>query len=690
MTAMIGLDRLGSMPAAPVMVVADESQIEPALDLVGSHYVVVSWAGEPELVNWKPAAGRKAICWPGPDREPMIAAANALTAVCSEVKVLDAGETTPESAVLDAWDWNRLVEWARPRATVLQAAREERQAAQVLTLVQPPPKDAAPLPEVDFSAPDYGAPVMADHPDDLSRLIEDLDPPPDPDSLAGYFDSGPSSEWPTPADPQLLDSLPPIKAEWLPVEIADFVLDQSAVKGVDPVQIALCSLVACAGAVTDSIKLQVKAGDTTWLESARLWGAVVGDPSTKKGPALAVVTERLWSIDAGLRKSAEQKLLEHEADLQVFNARMANYARMAAKGEQCERPVRPARPIMPRLLADDATVEGLRDVLADNPRGILVVKDELAGWFGAMDAYSGGAADKDRPAWLQTYNGGPRIIDRQGGRMIFAPNWSCSILGGIQPSIMQRIALRMGEDGMLQRFMVVISGAATLGEERSPDMGALERWGSIVTRLVAMRPADEPCKLAYGAQILRTKASRWIYERFATESVPGPMTGYIMKWEGLFPRLMLTYHLIAAAAAGLDKPEPIIGEDTARRVWAFMQEVLLPHATTFYRSVSGAARFLLPYQAICLLILARGWTEVKLSDLWHGWHGWRQLESDKHRNEVIAHLIESGWLRKAAHEKHYFVNPAVHKLYASYGDKERERRARKRGEIEAAKRRREA
>ena len=70
----------------------------------------------------------------------------------------------------------------------------------------------------------------------------------------------------------------------------------------------------------------------------------------------------------------------------------------------------PEPPVRRRLCTDDATVEAMGLLLAKNPRGLYFEREELAGWFGAFDKYGGNGSD--RPYWLETYDSGPRTIDR--------------------------------------------------------------------------------------------------------------------------------------------------------------------------------------------------------------------------------------------------------------------------------------
>ena len=64
----------------------------------------------------------------------------------------------------------------------------------------------------------------------------------------------------------------------------------------------------------------------------------------------------------------------------------------------------PNKPPMPRVMAMNSTTEKLELLLAENPRGLLHMRDELAGWLGGFDRYGGEGAD--RAFFLECWNGG--------------------------------------------------------------------------------------------------------------------------------------------------------------------------------------------------------------------------------------------------------------------------------------------
>ena len=65
----------------------------------------------------------------------------------------------------------------------------------------------------------------------------------------------------------------------------------------------------------------------------------------------------------------------------------------------------PDAPVRPRIRVADATVEAFGALAAALPRGLLLVRDELAGWLGALDKYGGSGFD--RAFAIEMYGGRP-------------------------------------------------------------------------------------------------------------------------------------------------------------------------------------------------------------------------------------------------------------------------------------------
>jgi uncharacterized protein DUF3987 len=83
----------------------------------------------------------------------------------------------------------------------------------------------------------------------------------------------------------------------LPDIIERFAFEKGMATGADPSGFAACALATCAGAIPDSVELQVKRHDTGWHEQARLWVAMVGLPSVRKSPILNASTKPLRELN---------------------------------------------------------------------------------------------------------------------------------------------------------------------------------------------------------------------------------------------------------------------------------------------------------------------------------------------------------------------------------------------------------
>jgi hypothetical protein len=189
----------------------------------------------------------------------------------------------------------------------------------------------------------------------------------------------------------------------LPDVIERFAFDQGIAMGSDMAGVAVSALAVCAAAIPDKIKLQVKRHSKGWQESARIWAALVGPPSSKKSPIMAAAVSPLRKIDAAMaREYAERK---------------SRYEKLDKKEKAKTDP-----PKQTQVLLQDVTIEAAQDILKDSPNGVLCFQDELSGWFGSMDKYSNArGAAKDRAFWLEAFNGGEYSVrhrNRAGAALV--------------------------------------------------------------------------------------------------------------------------------------------------------------------------------------------------------------------------------------------------------------------------------
>lgn len=481
----------------------------------------------------------------------------------------------------------------------------------------------------------------------------------DADAGAPLLDNDPVDLWGNFEPPSLPRGL-------LPEPIENYAFAQAETMGVDPGGVAMAALAVCAAAIPDNIKLVMKRYTQEWTESARLWVGLVGLPSTKKSPIISATIKPLARLDAEL--------------LRKFLLEWSLYEQMEKEARK-----KASRPVQKRLRLEDTTIEGAQEVLAGSPNGVLLVQDELSGFFGSMDKYSGhrGGA-KDRGFWLQSYNGGPYALNRVGRGAGIIPNLSVSLLGGVQPDVIRRLSSESYDDGFLQRMLLIMMRPADLGKDVSMPSVSKD-YARLIERLTELRlqvsgssndDGDGVLRFDNLAQELRSKLEAEHLKLMQIEAINRKLAAHIGKYDGLFGRLCVTFHCIEHAHDSFI-PE-FVTEDTAKRVASFMRQFLLPHATAFYSGVLKLADDHDRLAAIAGYILARRSERITNRDIQRGDRTMRKLT--RHDTESAFEQLEAlGWVTKTPGPRltdpsHWNVNPIVHEKFAARAVDERARR----------------
>src|SRR5262249_13680076 len=241
---------------------------------------------------------------------------------------------------------------------------------------------------------------------------------------------------------------------------------------------------------------------------------------------------------------------------------------------------------MPRrihLIINSTTIEAREGALQTNPHGVLSFNDELSEWFASMERYH--TSRGDRPAWLQLYEGGPRTSIRVGRGDVVVPNWSAGIHGGIQPGRIIDIARRAPDDGLLQRFVYVISRGSSVAR----DLEATHReddYEDLIRRLYSLRKGRIPrcLKFSPDAQKIFYRFQEETQERSAFKSFDAKLTTAFLKGDALFCRLCVVFHCIERLEEW--HAYDITGE-VAARVERLMNKFIRPHQMIFFAHVLG-------------------------------------------------------------------------------------------------------
>nr|WP_281410054.1 DUF3987 domain-containing protein [Rhizobium laguerreae] len=496
-------------------------------------------------------------------------------------------------------------------------------------------------------------------------------------------------DYPTPYDPWATFAPPDLPQGLLPHAIERFANARSEVLGADAAGLAMAGLVTCSSALSDTIRLQPKVRDSEWTEASRLWCGLIGDPSTKKTPAVSLASAPLHEIESNNRARYEDALKVYE---------QANKGKK--KGEEDTPP-----PPLKRRIVSDTTIEALQRVLKDNPDCVMLFRDELSGWFGSMDKYSSGGkgASGDRPFWLQSYNGGAYVVDRIS-REGFIKYLSVNLIGGIQPDILRKVYTETDDDGMMQRILPIVLKPAKRDKDID-DGGAFASYCDVVRALyhitvhdiVGSRDGKATLRFDVQAQQVFESVKDWVEELSGLEAINKKLSSSIGKWVSLFIRLSLLFHMIEHASVPHTSEGPrtipsAICERTALAAWDFMREFLLQHLFAFYKNVMSVPGEKDEVELVAEFLLATGKAQVSFSDIIRG------VQRPESTNETLAaalgKLEKYGWVERAEGKRRnsndWYINAECHRRYATKAQTIRDERAKAFAAIQlAAKTRRE-
>ena len=220
-----------------------------------------------------------------------------------------------------------------------------------------------------------------------------------------------------------------------------------------PLEFVACPAIVGIGAVVGrSVGIRpVRLDD--YLVVPNLWGGVIARPGAMKTYAVEQGLKPLTRLaeeakekhrNAAALAEAHQEVIKGELDAIKKQIRehtkvqrgspdsdgtlLEELARELAEKNQ---ELQELKVTEPRYLTQDATVERLGELLRENPRGMLVARDELAGWLRTMDKPG---REGDREFYLEGWNGsGGYTFDRIGRGTVHIDAVTISICGGIQP-----------------------------------------------------------------------------------------------------------------------------------------------------------------------------------------------------------------------------------------------------------------
>jgi hypothetical protein len=400
------------------------------------------------------------------------------------------------------------------------------------------------------------------------------------DYLSGTLGGHGVEPWgePRPLPPREPEA-PTLPPELLPESLRPWLLDIAERAAVPLEMPAVAALVAIGAAIGRGVGIHPREHDD-WLVVPNLWGGIVARPGLMKSAVISEATKPLRRLEKEASREFEQNQAAVEActerikcELDELRRRLrdalksgkGNPDQLQAEMTQKQAELQQAEVTARRFITQDATVEKLGELLRENPRGLLVLRDELAGGLRTLERPG---REGDREFYLESWNGtGGYTFDRIGRGTVRVPAVCLSILGGIQPGKLSRYIRESldggsGADGLLQRLQLIV-WPERVGEwrnvDRAPDAEAAGRVCQIFEALSRLQPADlglvEPPREEDGVAGLRfsPEAQRlfndWRDDLEARlrndELAEAPaFETHLSKYRSLMPSVALIFHLV--------------------------------------------------------------------------------------------------------------------------------------------------
>jgi len=319
------------------------------------------------------------------------------------------------------------------------------------------------------------------------------------------------TEKPTTATLELPDDdREPVQAfdpDLLPDSVRGFVID-AADRMQAPIDFLAVTAMVAAGALVGRKALMKPKQLDNWAVAPNFWAACIGRPSAMKSPAISAALQPIRNIEQERQQAHKELIKDREIQARFLEAGAKNRKKAwesaaksgdkeAARALMAEEEMQEA-PTTPRLTVNNVTTAKLGALLSESDNGLLLERDELAGWLAVLN---GKDAGEDRAFYLELYDRlTPYTHDRieRGTIRIEVP--MLSIIGGIQPSklagVVRGAVSGESDDGLIQRFQMMVypeGEEAFAYRDRAPEPRTYAAYMGAMRELAGMpTPENDP------------------------------------------------------------------------------------------------------------------------------------------------------------------------------------------------------
>jgi len=454
-------------------------------------------------------------------------------------------------------------------------------------------------------------------------------------------------------EPEIIDGKldwEPFPVELLPESVGRLCRESAKAKNIEPVYVGINVIAAVASVVGSAYKIELKPKD--WYEPAILWTCLVAESGSGKSPGLDSATEPLRTLQSEADREYDTKSEAYATDKNMYDLDYDDWKRQRKRNPDSLPPILPLAPKMETFLVDDATLEAVAEVLENNPFGILLVKDELAGWLKSFDCYRSSGGGKDLPAWLSIHGGRPFRVNRKTGKKVVrSDSPAVSVCGGVQPLVLQRI-VNENEDffdsGLTARILFAMppDEPAYWTEAETSDE-ALMNYEHIFRTLYRWRSAGNAPSPENPLIVRLSPEAKDLWVRFYNSNVDermlldGDMKASWAKFASYVGRLALVFHVVERIEDG--DPMEVLNGDTMQRATRLI--LWFKRETTRILKLLRNAKCEIDFesQAVLGLVEQNGGT-ITIWELQHRRNRYRGKDGAKKAETLLDELVRQGKL----------------------------------------------
>lgn len=359
---------------------------------------------------------------------------------------------------------------------------------------------------------------------------------------------------------------PKFPCELFPKPIREFIHDTSQALSCPPDFVGMGVLACASVAIGNGVVLELK---KSWITGASLYCAIVAEPGSAKTPAISKAVKPLFDIQKYNLNEYESKKAQYELEKGNYEIELDKWKKSLngkLSNKLQEKPSEPKTPTFQQIVTMDSTMEALQEILAFNGRGVLKLHDELLGFFKGMNQYRVGA---DRQYYLSIWSNEPIIVNRKGKEPLQIQKPYVSIVGGIQPEMLDEIIRgehsASGNDGFIDRFLFCYPDSVPSNwTDEDVREEVIHQYCEIITDIYFKLNEANPKNIVLGPKA-REAYTDW-YDDTERETLeigfPEILKGVWRKLKGIHPRIMIIMHMLKWSSDQKTVDINVIDEET--------------------------------------------------------------------------------------------------------------------------------